>query len=36
MVRRAHRWHRLASGFLQEELLGAPRSGYETALEGED
>ena len=36
MVRRAHRWHRLASGFLQEELLGAPRSSYESALEGED
>jgi dienelactone hydrolase len=36
MIRRAHRWHRLASGFLQEELLGAPRSSYELALEGDD
>jgi len=36
MVRRAHRWHRLASGFLQEELLGAPRSRYGTTVEGQD
>jgi dienelactone hydrolase len=33
MVRRAHRWHGLASGFLQETLLGAPRNPYEKALE---
>jgi dienelactone hydrolase len=36
MVRRAHRWHRLASGFLREELLGAPRSRYGTTVEGQD
>jgi len=36
MVRRAHRWHRLASGFLQEELLGAPRSRYEPTVGGQD
>jgi alpha-beta hydrolase superfamily lysophospholipase len=35
MVRRAHQWHRLASGFLQETLLGAPRSRYGTALGSE-
>lgn len=36
MVRRAHRWHRLASGFLRETLLGAPASGYGTVVDGED
>jgi pimeloyl-ACP methyl ester carboxylesterase len=35
MVRRAPRWHGLASGFLQETLLGAPRNPYETALESD-
>ena len=35
MVRRAHRWHRLASGFLRETLLRAPAGGYGTVTDGE-
>ena len=35
LVRRAPRWHVLASGFLQETLLGAPRNPYETVLEAD-
>jgi dienelactone hydrolase len=35
MVRRARRWHRLASGFIQEELLGAANRSYRWAWAGE-